>query len=91
MPRPVPSSQPRLAPGCRWSTRDEQPVLLFPEGMVRLQGTARYILELCDGRRTLQEIVATLSQRYVSSSEQKISEDVLSFLEALQEKRLIDY
>ena len=59
--------------------------------MVRLQGTARYILELCDGRRTLQEIVATLSQRYVSSSEQKISEDVLSFLEALQEKRLIDY
>ena len=66
-------------------------MLLFPEGMVRLQGTARYILELCDGRRTLQEIVATLSQRYVSSSEQKISEDVLSFLEALQEKRLIDY
>ena len=91
MPRPVPSSQPRLAPGCRWSTRDEQPVLLFPEGMVRLQGPAQYILELCDGHRTLEEIVATLSERYVSSSKQKISEDVLSFLEALQKKRLVDY
>lgn len=91
MPRPVLSSQPRLAPGCRWSTRDERPVLLFPEGMIRLQGTAQYILELCDGRRTLQEIVARLSERYVSSSEQKISEDVVSFLEALQKKRLVDY
>ena len=91
MPRPVPSSQPHLAPGCRWSTRDEQPVLLFPEGMVRLQGPARCILELCDGHRTLQEIVAALAEKYVASSEQKISEDVLSFLEALQEKRLVDY
>ena len=91
MPRPIPSSRPRLAPGCRWSTRDENPVLLFPEGMVRLQGTAQYILELCDGHRTLEEIVATLSEKYVSSSEQKICEDVLSFLEALQKKRLVDY
>ena len=62
-----------------------------PEGMVRLQGPAQYILELCDGHRTLEEIVATLSERYSSSSEQKISEDVLSFLEALQTKRLVDY
>ena len=66
-------------------------MLLFPEGMVRLQGTARYILELCDGHRTLQEIMAALSQRYVSSSRQKISEDVLGFLEALHKKRLVDY
>ena len=66
-------------------------MLLFPEGMVRLQGPAQYILELCDGHRTLEEIVATLSERYVSSSKQKISEDVLSFLEALQKKRLVDY
>jgi pyrroloquinoline quinone biosynthesis protein D len=89
--RPIPSSQPRLAPGCRWGTRDEQPVLLFPEGMVRLQGAAQYILELCDGHRTLEEIMATLKERYVSSSEQKISEDVHSFLEALQKRRLLDY
>jgi len=59
--------------------------------MVRLQGPARCILELCDGHRTLQEIVAALAEKYVASSEQKISEDVLSFLEALQEKRLVDY
>ena len=66
-------------------------MLLFPEGMLRFQGPAQHILELCDGRRTLQEIVATLSNRYVSSSEQKISEDVLSFLDALQKKRIVDY
>lgn len=91
LPRPVPTSHPRLSPGCRWSTRDEGPVLLFPEGMIRLQGTGQNILELCDGRRTLQEIVATLSESYISTDANKIAEDVMTFLEALQQKRIVDY
>ncbi len=32
--------------------------------MIRVQGTGQHILELCDGQRTVQEIVATLSERY---------------------------
>ena len=35
----------------------------FPEGMIRVQGTGQDILELCDGQRTVQEIVATLSEK----------------------------
>ena len=91
MPRPSQTSQPRLAPGCRWGTHGEQQVVLFPEGMIRVQGTGQNTLELCDGQRTVQEIVATLSRRYGTADPVKITEDVSSFLEALQRKRIVDY
>ena len=84
------SSQPRLAAGCRWGKQGEDPVVLFPEGMIRLQGTGQSVLELCDGERTLRQIVETLSKRY-STDTTKIREDVSGFLEALQQKRVVDY
>jgi pyrroloquinoline quinone biosynthesis protein D len=84
-------SQPRLAPGCRWGNQAEQQVVLFPEGMIRVQGTGLGILELCDGQRTVQEIVATLSSQYGAADPVKITEDLSSFLEALQRKRIVDY
>ena len=90
MPAPLDSSQPRLAAGCRWGKQGEDPVVLFPEGMIRLQGTGQSVLELCDGERTLRQIVETLSKRY-STDTTKIREDVASFLETLQQKRVVDY
>ena len=66
-------------------------MLLFPEGMIRLQGTGQNVLKLCDGQRTLQEIVAALSESYVSVNAEKITDDVVTFLEALQQKRVVDY
>jgi pyrroloquinoline quinone biosynthesis protein D len=65
--------------------------VLFPEGMIRVQGTGQNTLELCDGQRTVQEIVATLSRRYGTADPVKITEDVSSFLEALNRKRIVDY
>jgi pyrroloquinoline quinone biosynthesis protein D len=91
VPRPSESSQPRLAPGCRWGTHGDQPVVLFPEGMIRVRGTGQNILELCDGQRTVEEITATLSGRYGGQDPVKIREDVSNFLEALQQKRIVDY
>ncbi|MGA2369783.1 MAG: pyrroloquinoline quinone biosynthesis peptide chaperone PqqD [Candidatus Korobacteraceae bacterium] len=91
VPRPLDTSQPRLAPGCRWGNQGEQQVVLFPEGMIRVQGTGQSILELCDGQRTVQDIVTTLSERYGTADPAKITEDVSSFLEALQRKRIVDY
>jgi len=66
-------------------------VVLFPEGMIRVRGTGQNILELCDGQRTVQEIVAALSETFSSADPVKIREDVASFLEALQRKRIVDY
>ena len=91
MPRPSDSNQPRFAAGCRWSTQGEEPVVLFPEGMIRVQGTGQNILELCDGQRTVLDIVTALSATYSGADPVKIREDVGSFLEALRQKRIIDY
>jgi pyrroloquinoline quinone biosynthesis protein D len=90
LPALLDSSQPRLAAGCRWGKQGEDPVVLFPEGLIRLQGTGQSVLELCDGERTLRQIVETLSKRY-STDTTKIREDVASFLETLQQKRVVDY
>jgi coenzyme PQQ biosynthesis protein PqqD len=59
--------------------------------MIRVQGTGQNILELCDGQRTVQEIVTALSEAYSGGDPVKIREDVGSFLEALQQKRIVDY
>jgi pyrroloquinoline quinone biosynthesis protein D len=91
VPRPSDSSQPRFAAGCRWGSEGEERVVLFPEGMIRVQGTGQKILELCDGQRTVQEMVNALSAAYSGADAMKIREDVGSFLEALHRKRIVDY
>jgi len=88
---PLPTSQPHLAAGCRWATHADKPVVLYPEGMIRIQGTGRHILELCDGQRTVQQIVEVLAQKYGAADPAKILDDVGTFLEALQKKRILDY
>lgn len=91
MTLPLDTSRPSLAPGCRWGAHGEEPVILYPEGMIRLQATGRSILELCDGKRSVQEIVASLALRYTKADSEKIRSDVNAFLESLQQKRIVDY
>jgi pyrroloquinoline quinone biosynthesis protein D len=89
--RPSDASQPRLAAGCRWGGSEEDRVILFPEGAIKLQGTGRQVLELCDGQRTFAEIVADLETLFGAADPQKISDDIGTFLEQLQQKRIVDY
>src|SRR6185312_14028412 len=41
-------------------------VLLYPEGSILLNDTAAEVLALCDGERTIDEIAATLGERYAA-------------------------
>lgn len=91
MAQPVASSQPKLATGCRWREQNGDKVVLYPEGMIRLQGTGLAVLELCDGQRTVEDIVQALTARYGQADPQKVREDVSAFLENLQKKRIVDY
>ena len=96
MPPPTDSSQPRLAAGCRWgptnTTGTEQDrVILFPEGAIKLQGTGRQVLERCDGQRTFAEIIAELQREFGTTDPEKIRADISIFLEQLQKKRIVDY
>jgi pyrroloquinoline quinone biosynthesis protein D len=85
------TSIPKFAAGCRWGGTTEAPVVLFPEGTIRVQGTGRIILELCDGHFTLAEIVKKLETQFILAPQGKIRADVQTFLEQLHEKRIIDY
>src|ERR1700732_3037135 len=60
MPPPEDSRQPRLAAGCRWGGTEENRVILFPEGAIKLQGTGRQVLEDRDGQRPIDTSVAAL-------------------------------
>ena len=88
---PQDSSQPRLAAGCRWGGTEEERVILFPEGAIKLQGTGREVLEHCDGQRTFGEIIADLQKQFTSADPAKIRDDISLFLEQLQKKRIVDY
>jgi len=91
MPPPEDSSQPRLASGCRWGGTEENRVILFPEGAIKLQGTGRQVLERCDGTRTFGEIIRELQAQFTDSDPAKIRSDISTFLEQLQRKRIVDY
>jgi len=85
------TSRPRLAAGCRWAGEAENRMVVFPEGALRLQGTARAVLERCDGERTFEQIVQELEIAYNASDPVKIRQDAVAFLERLQQKRVVDF
>jgi coenzyme PQQ biosynthesis protein PqqD len=91
VPELVDTSVPRLAAGCRWGGTVEAPVVLFPEGAIRVEGTGRIILELCDGHFSLTEIVQKLETQFFLAPKGKIRAEVQTFLEQLHAKRIIDY
>jgi pyrroloquinoline quinone biosynthesis protein D len=92
VPELAASSQPRLALGCRWAEAvGDERMLLFPEGAIRLQGTGRAILELCDGQRTIQQIVEDLQKNYATADPSRIEQEVGTFLQQLHKKRIIDF
>ena len=81
-------NRPRLISGARLQYDDvrEEHLLLVPEGAVRLNATAAQVLELCDGRRSVDEIAATLSQRYAGAG---VADDVRELLGGMGKRGLV--
>jgi pyrroloquinoline quinone biosynthesis protein D len=81
-------TRPRLATGARLRYDDvrEEHVLLIPEGAVRLNPTAAEVLELCDGERSLDDIVGALSARYQGAD---VRDDVVELVDAMAQKGLV--
>jgi pyrroloquinoline quinone biosynthesis protein D len=69
------TDQPRLARHVRLSFCQvrQRPILLLPETVVVLNATGAEILERCDGRSTVTEIVDELSQRYRSIPDDEVA------------------
>ena len=85
------NSRPRLAPGCRMGENNNQRVLLMPERALRLNGPSLEIVSRCDGGRTVGQIVAELQLIYSKAKPEKVEQDILGYLELLQEERAIDF
>jgi pyrroloquinoline quinone biosynthesis protein D len=84
---PETSSLPRLASHVRLSfdAARNQHVLLSPETVAVLNGTSADILQLCDGRRTVAEIVAELRGRY----DRVVDDEVRAFLARMATKHCV--
>jgi pyrroloquinoline quinone biosynthesis protein D len=85
------SSRPKLARRARlrWDRLAGKAMLLYPERGLALNGSAAAILSLCDGERTVDEIVAHLNEQHGGASSAPIDEQTRRFLGALLSKGLI--
>jgi pyrroloquinoline quinone biosynthesis protein D len=82
------TTRPSICRGFRlqWEPVQNSHVLLYPEGMVKLNASAGEILKRCDGERTLGEITADLEQAFGAIN---LSADVTAFVSyALEQKWL---
>lgn len=84
------ASRPRVGDGFRlqWEPVQQAHVLLYPEGMVKLNGSAGEIMRRCDGSRTLEEIVAELERTF---DVQGLQGDVLAFVRLAGEKNWLTW
>ena len=82
------TNRPHLARLIRlqWDPVREQHVLLAPEGVLTLNGTGATIWNLCDGERTVDEIVEELRAQYSRVA----GDEVRNFLSRLAAKRWVE-
>jgi pyrroloquinoline quinone biosynthesis protein D len=78
---------PKLSRGCRLGPDQ---VLLLPEGILRLSDTAFRIVELCDGKRSIAEIVDELTAEFAPTVHGRIRSDVTAYLEQLAKQRVLE-
>ncbi len=83
------AAKPAVAHGMRlqWEPAQEAHVLLYPEGMVKLNSSAGAIMSRCDGVRTVAEIVADLERTYGLTG---LSGDVAAFVALALDKHWLE-
>ena len=80
------TAKPAIGRGLRlqWEPAQSAHVLLYPEGMIKLNGSAAEIMKRCDGERTVSEITADLERTFGTSG---LGADVESFIRLALEKK----
>lgn len=85
------NSRPQLSPGCRLGENQGFTVLLMPERALRLSGPSLEIVSRCDGKHSIAQIVFELQKMYSKAQPKKVEEDILGYLQLLQEQRALDF
>lgn len=71
----------------QWEEAQQAWVLLYPEGMVKLNPSAGEIMKRCDGGRSVAELVAELEAAFNTSG---LGPDVEAFLTMARKQHWID-
>lgn len=69
----------------QWEQAQDCFVLLFPEGMVKLNGSAGEIMQLIDGEHTVKQIIEILHNKFPEAGD--LSSDVNEFITTAVEKK----
>jgi pyrroloquinoline quinone biosynthesis protein D len=82
----TPESRPAIGRGFRlqWEAAQNAHGLLYPEGMIKLNGSAGEILKRCDGTTTLADITEDLERAFAAAN---LSGDVQRFVVMAVEKK----
>ncbi|WP_375170996.1 pyrroloquinoline quinone biosynthesis peptide chaperone PqqD [Marinobacter sp.] len=82
---------PRLRRGFRfqWEPAQQAHVLLYPEGMVKLNGSAGAILGEVDGQRDVETIIADLQRQFPDVP--SLDADVREFLNDAAQRHWIEW
>lgn len=72
----------------QWEEAQQAHVLLYPEGMVKLNGPAGEIMKRIDGRKNIGAIAADLEATF---NEPDLKKDVLAFMEIAHERGWIRF
>jgi pyrroloquinoline quinone biosynthesis protein D len=67
----------------QWETAQDAWVLLYPEGLIKLTGSAGAILKRIDGQSSAEDIIAGLQAAF---PEADLQQDVIDFLEHAHDK-----
>ena len=62
----------------QWEPAQKAHVLLYPEGMVKLNDSAGEIMSRIDGEKTLNQIILDIESRFNTKG---LKDDVVSFIE----------
>jgi pyrroloquinoline quinone biosynthesis protein D len=83
--------RPRLASRARlkFDSIGQQEMLLFPEAALALNETGAAIVRLCDGARSINEIVDQLSKTYDKADRDALMREVMDFLATIRARGLI--
>lgn len=65
----------------RWEASQQAHVLLYPEGIVKLNETGGQILELCDGQNSVETVIEKLAEKYCATDRTAVRSGVMNFLE----------
>ena len=83
--------RPRLASRARlkFDPIAKQEMLLFPEAALALNETGAAIVRLCDGARSINEIVDQVSKEFGTADRDALTREVMDFLATIRARALL--